>query len=108
MEAILKRLDLSPTIAGEARTLDRLCDTFGRRAGCWHRSGQMRALRRKDIVVLPRVEEIRMTTYLLHKRRSTGLADHCNDLSHTPQLCVERCAIEQQTGRPRSSGHGRG
>lgn len=76
MEAILKRLNLSPTIAGEARTLSGYVTrvAVGQGVGVAD-AGHMRTLKRRDIVVLPLVEEIRITTYLHHKQRRTGVAE---------------------------------
>ena len=70
MEAIFRQHSLTPTIAGEARTLTGYLTRVaaGQGAGVAD-ADHMRALRRTDVVVVPLAEPVHFTTYVLHKRR---------------------------------------
>lgn len=74
MAAILQQLQLSPTIDGEARSLTGYLTrvAVGQGIGVAD-ADHMLALQRKDIVVVPLVEQIHITTYVLHKHRPNGL-----------------------------------
>lgn len=76
MGEILQQRSLSPTIVGEARTL----------SGCLTRvaAGQgvavadadhMHAVRRANVAVIPLVEKLHFTTYVLHKHQPGGLSE---------------------------------
>lgn len=76
MGVILQQRSLSPTIVGEARTL----------SGCLTRvaaglgvavadADHMQAVRRSNVVVIPLVEKLDFTTYVLHKRRPGELSE---------------------------------
>ena len=76
MGVILQQRSLSPTIIGEARTL----------SGCLMRvaaglgvavadADHMQAVRRADVAVIPLVEKLHFTTYVLHKHQPGGLSE---------------------------------
>ena len=76
MGVILQQRSLSPTIVGEARTL----------SGCLTRvaaglgvavadADHMQAVRRANVVVIPLMEKLHFTTYVLHKRRPGELSE---------------------------------
>ncbi|MBT2336581.1 LysR family transcriptional regulator [Variovorax paradoxus] len=74
--AILKQLELSPTIAGEARSLSGYLTRVAVGQGVGLADvDHMRALQRKDIVVVPLAEQIQITTYVLHKHQRNGLPE---------------------------------
>lgn len=76
MTAILQQLELSPTIAGEARTLTGYLTRVAAGQGVGLADADhMRTLRRKDIVIVPLVEQVQITTYVLHKYQRSGLSD---------------------------------
>lgn len=76
MTAILQQLELSPTIAGEARTLTGYLTRVAAGQGVGLADADhMRTLRRKDIVIVPLVEQVHITTYVLHKYQRSGLSD---------------------------------
>jgi DNA-binding transcriptional LysR family regulator len=76
MTAILQQLELSPTIAGEARSLSGYLTRVAAGQGVGLADvDHMRALQRKDIVVVPLAEQIHITTYLLHKHQRSGLSE---------------------------------
>lgn len=73
MRTILQRHSVHPTIVGQARSV----------SGCLNRvaagigvgvadADHMEMLRRTDIAVVPLVEPVHITTYVLHKRRRTS------------------------------------
>ena len=76
MGVILQQRSLSPTIVGEAHTL----------SGCLTRvaaglgvavadADHMQAVRRADVAVIPLVEKLHFTTYVLHKRQRGDLSE---------------------------------
>ncbi len=76
MRAILQRHTASPTIAGEACTLNgyvtRVAAGMGVGVGD---AGHIAMLRRSDVVAVPLHEDERITTFVLHKHQRFGLAD---------------------------------
>ncbi|MGN8005992.1 LysR family transcriptional regulator [Acidovorax sp. 22279] len=76
MTAILQQHALSSTIAGEARTLTGYLTRVAAGQGVGVADADhMRALQRKDIVVVPLAEQIQITTYVLHKHQRNGLPE---------------------------------
>lgn len=76
MEAILRQHSLSPTIAGEARTLAGYLTRVAAGLGVGVADADhMRALRRTDVVVVPLAERVHFATYVLHKHQRSGLSD---------------------------------
>jgi DNA-binding transcriptional LysR family regulator len=76
MRTILERHTSTPTIAGEACTLNgyltRIAACMGVGLGD---AGHIATLRRSDVVPLPLREDERITTYVLHKRQRFASAD---------------------------------
>lgn len=76
LRTILERHTATPTIAGEACTLNgfvtRIAAGMGVGLGD---AGHIATLRRSDVVTLPLREVERITTYVLHKRQRFGSAD---------------------------------
>lgn len=70
MEAILGQYSLSPTIAGEARTLAGYLTRVAADLGVGVAdAGHMETLRRTDVVVVPLAEKVHFTTYVLHRQQ---------------------------------------
>ncbi|BEP62279.1 LysR family transcriptional regulator [Variovorax sp. V213] len=68
MEAIFRERSLSPTTAGEARSLTGYLTRVAAGLGVGVADADhMQVLRRTDVVVLPLVEPVYFTTYVLHK-----------------------------------------
>ncbi|MDP9962961.1 DNA-binding transcriptional LysR family regulator [Variovorax paradoxus] len=76
MDAVLQQYAAKPVIAGEARTLAGYVIRVAAGLGVGLAdAGHMATLRRSDVVAVPLAEEIRITTYMLHKRQSHELHD---------------------------------
>lgn len=76
IKEILQQHNHSPTIAGEARSLIGYLTRVAAGQGVGIADADhMRAIRRDDIVAIPLVEQICITTYLLHKHRPDGLPE---------------------------------
>jgi len=76
MMAILRQYAVSPTIAGEARTLTGYLTRVAAGQGVGVADADhMRALQRKDIVIVPLADQVHITTYVLHKHRRNGLPE---------------------------------
>lgn len=73
---IIQQHALVRTVACEARTLTGYltCVAAGQGVGIAD-ADHMRALRRNDIIVVPLLEKVHIATYVLHKRRSSGLSE---------------------------------
>lgn len=75
MRAILQRHTASPTIAGEACTLNgyvtRIAAGMGVGVGD---AGHIATLRRSDVVAVSLLKDERITTFVLHKHQRFGLA----------------------------------
>ncbi|MDA8520186.1 LysR family transcriptional regulator [Acidovorax sp. NCPPB 4044] len=89
MGEILRRRNLSPTIAGQARSLTGYLTrvAVGQGVGVAD-ADHMRALRRSDITVVQLSEQTYITTYILHKRRQDGLPDALQRfVTHATTVC---------------------
>lgn len=76
MDAILRQYSLSPTVAGEARSLAGYLTRVAAGLGVGVAdAGHMETLRRTDVVVVPLAEKVHFTTYVLHKHQRKGLPE---------------------------------
>jgi DNA-binding transcriptional LysR family regulator len=76
MDAVCRKYAVSPVIAGEAQTLAGYVTRVAAGLGVGVAdAGHMATLRRTDVVTVPLTEEMRITTYVLHKRQSHELND---------------------------------
>lgn len=76
VKEILRQRNLSPTIAGEARSLTGYLTRVAAGQGVGIADADhMRALQRTDITVIPLAEQICITTYVLYKHRPDGLPE---------------------------------
>lgn len=76
MRAMFERHAATPTIAGEACTLNGYVTRIAAGMGVGLTdAGHIATLQRSDVVALPLREDERITTYVLHKRQRCGAAD---------------------------------
>ena len=88
MDAVRQHHAVSPVIAAEARTLVGYVIRVAAGLGVGVAdAGHMATLSRTDVVVVPLIEDIRITTYVLHKHQPQALPDvlQCF-LAHTKTL----------------------
>ena len=76
MDAVRRQYAAKPVIAGEARTLPGYVTRVAAGLGVGVAdAGHMQTLRRTDVVVVPLIEDIRITTYVLYRHQRQGLPD---------------------------------
>lgn len=75
-DAIVRKYAAAPVIVGEAISLAGLVTRVGTRLGVGLvDGGHLDTLRRTDVVVVPLTEDVRITTYVLHKQQRFGSPD---------------------------------
>jgi DNA-binding transcriptional LysR family regulator len=76
VDAIVRKYAAAPVIVGEAISLTGLVTRVGARLGIGLvDGGHLDSLRRTDVVAVPLTEDVRITTYVLHKHQRFGLTD---------------------------------
>ena len=89
MKEILRQRNVYPTIVSEARTMSGylMRVAAGQGVGIAD-ANQVRAMLRSDIVVVPLVERVELTTYVLYKHRNDGPSENLQRfLTHATALC---------------------